>query len=84
MASLEVAQDRERIRDHGAPVHEHRHEILAAHLAHGGAVGRVDNHGLGVEPLEGKRERDALNVGRERYAKQAHAAIIAGCFSRST
>src|SRR5207248_6202284 len=71
------AQDSRRIGQNGAVVRdEHGHELLAADLQHGRAIRRVDVDPFDLDALVAERERDALDVGRERDPEDAHGPTL--------
>ena len=77
-AALEVLDDRRRVGDRLVAVDQHRHERLPADVLDRGPVVRVDVDPLDLEPLVPGRERDALDVRRERDPVDAerHDAIV--------
>ena len=75
-AVLEVMQDARGVGDDVVAIDEHRDELLAAHRAQRGAVGRVERDRLHLDALVREGERDALDVGGVGDAVEAeHVAV---------
>jgi hypothetical protein len=81
MALLQQRDDRRRVGDDLVTVDEYRHQGLAAHRLDGRPVGGIDVDPFDLEALVPCGEGDALDVRRERDAKNAwrHPANLLRC-----
>lgn len=78
VALVQVADDLHRVGYHRAAVLDDPDEPLSADPLDRAAIGVVDDHRLDLDPLVRERQRDALDVGRERRAVEPdHAGTVA-------
>jgi hypothetical protein len=70
-ALFEQRDNRRRVADDLVAVDEHRHERLAAHRLDRRSVGGIDVDPLDRETFVPRRERDTLDIGRERDSVHA-------------